>query len=440
MIKLQWGDPPKPFLWEVHISGNRAKITSPLLKDLSFQVRPEYGEFVFLAFSESFSYYRKELYSFDTGTLGEALREMATHKFYTTYVKEVMASYTKNNVKVASNNIKAMWGDPPKPYLWKVENTERKGSYATFRIRSPLLKRGLPLYVFLDETDTGVGYIKVALGEYWLRRPILGNDLNEIIKNAFSHKEWERTIKVFLEGHSLLKDNMKVASNNIKVMWGDPPKPFLWEIELVRVSDKEALYFVDSPLLTKILRVGIKIMGSEWELTLEKGSMLSQTEKVYIPHNDMSVKEIAKDVFSPRWWKSLVLPYIQKTGLLKDNMKVASSKIKAMWGDPPKPFLWDIKVLSDMKGKKVYRVSSPLLRNSFFVHLDDLSGEGLDYNLITLSNDSVSGYSESHKTKVQGLAKVEGVAFSQTAWEHIVKRFVLGHVGLRGDVKLASED
>jgi len=78
---------------------------------------------------------------------------------------------------------------------------------------------------------------------------------------------------------------------------------------------------------------------------------------------------LAKRVFSPSVWGSHIKPFLIESDNLKAGVKVASNKIKVMWGNPPKPYLWSVvPCMYDTKfADGCYKITSPILKVVIFL-------------------------------------------------------------------------
>ena len=379
-LEAQWGDPVKSNLWKVEYDKafTQYTIKSPVLEGY-FVVKmypPSSAEIKFFDSTRgvTFAKYLSPI------TIGDIL----SRQFYLEDIKPAIylthEVRLKKGLKVASSDIKLQWGDPPKPNVWKVKERPGRGvkhrGYI-FDISTPLDPR---LNITIHQSP--------SMGARKIYRTTVFYGSICLIENAagFLVSEGAHPADIFSTQYfwDRIKDeirdktptSMKVASSNSQAMWGDPPKPNMWKVETLQRSKMVAVTRVISPILEGSIWLGVygKVMYCPDDMM---PSPLTE-EKMRAFENSpaaLSVIDITKimginpkrQFLSNKFYLEHLAPLIGEGRIkLKGNVRVASSNLQAMWGDPPKPNLWLVEEL--MYGwEKIYRVLSPLMEGEIWL-------------------------------------------------------------------------
>jgi len=355
-VKVMWGDPPKPNIWKVlkkmshsyyvveigtpipNLTVKIETLEPTLGSEATLEVYIDNGRHEYLIWQSD------DLRSFQDFDM--FYHYILSHAFW----KEIARSFKndsevkKHNLRLASSEPKVMWGDPPKPNLWKLE----KRIPILYAIKSPLFKDGQEILIY--DSDEGT---HVKFSESREHIAVYSTDIRSAIPLIADKTFWAYH-KDRITPH--LKVD-KVASSEPKVMWGDPPKPNLWKIQEDINGTHLKSGFVKSPLLNPtVIRYSFVGYGQATEFIVDidyKGR-----RKVLEVFEKVSFVEGIKELTSQGFWernrdeiKAYLKPY-----------KVASSEHKVMWGDPPKPNLWEMrhKVFNGVKSNVMVR--SPLIK------------------------------------------------------------------------------
>lgn len=263
-LQAQWGTPPKPNLWGVRypfVNQNLIEITSPLMEG-AIEVSIHEGK-------QLVSYYPNIASATDLRIISRGYEDkfdyILSERGYNQVIKPAIEKgfiKIKEGVKVASSNLQAQWGTPPKPNLWKVDTSPN--SYLT-RVTSPILEGAIwlgkyaePFYwsaspkgsfddLILDRSDfRGSTFVPIDA--------FLGVDP----KKTFLSREFylEHLLPLFAMGKIKLRGGAKVASSNPQAQWGSPPKPNLWKVETLQRSKMVAVTRVTSPVLQGSIWLG----------------------------------------------------------------------------------------------------------------------------------------------------------------------------------------
>ena len=256
-----------------------------------------------------------------------------------------------------------MWGDPPKPNLW-VKDDVMYGWERVVRVFSPILKgeiwcsnNRIVLYF-----PNGLGIPQRKLGrDYDLRSLNFARHQSQRLKDAdskehfLSHAYWSEHIR----GNEVVKFNVpKVASDSssLRVMWGDPPKPNIWQITHtppILSRKKSESWVIQSPLLKDSFNIYKRGQTGRFDVYygvgLSKGKVLGNDGDWYLEY-----------ILSNEWYMEYIKPLIEdgSISMRNNNIKIAS-EIKLMWGDPPKPNLWGV----ERPSKNTFLITSPLFLN-----------------------------------------------------------------------------
>ena len=341
--------------------------------------------------------------------------------------------------------VKLQWGNPPKPNLWKVTPYQSavftsKSDSKVFIVTSPLFRRtqdgdrwALKVLINLNKK-----FIKVILSyqdgrqfrEYGTFKTPDNYHQGEEYLVLAAPSTWESAIKPALAsaekdwGSSVL--NNKVASSEIKLQWGNPPKPNLWKVE-----NRNPRFLITSPIFrspytewgptaleVKIEAERLSVRSSKFvpKATFHLGyvSALDGEFKSKVKVGSWYIEEFDLQVVgkivqlspitvlkSPIFWERAAKPAIEvvnkiwRLGPLL-NRKVATSsrfpdtlkkadKVKLNWGTPAKPNVWNAwrHVNSrHISGSHIsYYIESPLLKDIALEVKVELSGKVVAFSV-----------------------------------------------------------
>lgn len=266
-------------------------------------------------------------------------------------------------------NVKVMWGEPPKPHLWEVVE---KGE-ATYVVRSPILEGEIEIdqNFWTGEKDRWRVSYRKGLGWPTPIAETRSADLSEAFSSVFYKKHIEplimkgeikikvpkvaflmgKTSKLGSQGKRGSWGSTGLSGDPLpKVMWGDPPKPYLWQASRQYLEHRiTSPLFKDltitaynDPWSDNVLRVTYTKKGEGWAKTI---ATYKSTDVDY--------------VFTNKFYKDVIKPLID-VGEFTPTAKVASNSLKAQWGDPPKPYLWN--TYTHPSASLLY-IESPLFKN-----------------------------------------------------------------------------
>ena len=232
-------------------------------------------------------------------------------------------------------------------------------------------------------------------------------------------------------GLAYLKGSNKVASNlktmefpqeappKINIPWGDPAKPSVFVAVMQnRTAPKETLvvYDVKSPLIdvdngevhltfqkplskytALIMKVSYEKNGEFYNYErILPDSMLTEFQllgylRIFWKKNREMLKHtlIAKGArVASDLSEYQVDPLLSKIRNQEvRNMKVASNGTDIMWGDPPKPNVWNVEKLPwkpNTGGGEYYVIRSPLMEGALLAHFDRVQGIDRDDMYVTI--------------------------------------------------------
>ena len=279
-------------------------------------------------------------------------------------------------------------------------------------------------------------------------------------------------------------DLPKDAPRSISLQWGDPPKPNLWQANLMFPSAPRDLrsrvcsYEIKSPLFRDRGEDSVYLM---FEKPSEDLPTLMMTLKYMVDGKLVSFERVIPDNFLTEaqiqgylrmfWEKNkrvlketLIrqemrvasdLSQYQVDQLFSNirnqevrDMKVASSGTDIMWGDPPKPNLWSVERLPwepNTGGGDFYIVRSPLMVGGILVNFHRIQGIRRDDMFVSVRNgekytDEVIVDLEIHNG-VPHLARTDKNygAWLTYAWQNSRRLQELVKSKLKANVKLASD-
>jgi len=308
-LKLNWGNPPKPNIWWARlIRGsilNYVYVSSPVLNsDILFKIgETQIGE----------GFVRVIILPNVEGSLLHSKRSdlsyFASNVFWDKlYPVLLEQGALKKEFRVASSEPKVMWGDPPKPNLWKLEEGVRGAIRIDGFVKSPLFFKPIK-YSYLVKFRELVIRILTNKGHIKILEVLEDVDYAEGLEELASHGFWQRN-KDEIKKHCLKTD--KVASSEIKVMWGDPPKPNLWKLEKVF----EDTVKIKSPLFKDGQNIRIQYYMGQAFIIIGGQNL----DSFYTPTFELAIQEIASKAFW-RENKNLILPHLKID-------KVASSELE----------------------------------------------------------------------------------------------------------------
>ena len=451
-LEAQWGDPVKSNLWKVEYDKafTQYTIKSPVLE----------GHFVVKMYPPSSA----EIKFFDAtrGVTWErylspvTIEDILSRQFYLERIKPAIylthEVRLKKGLKVASSEIKLQWGDPPKPNAWKVK--ERPGRGVKYRgyifdISTPLDPN---LKIMIHQSPSmgaGKAYRTTAYYGVNFKKNVASFTVPEGAhpSDIFStHNFWSRIIKK-LRYHNIF-NSIKVASSEIKLQWGDPPKPNVWKVKERPgrgVKYRGYIFDISTPLDPNL------------KITIHQSPSLG-IRKVYrttVFYGSTCLIENAAgflvfegthpaDIFSTQYfWDRIKDEIKDKT---PTSMKVASSNLQAQWGDPPKPNMWKVETLQRSKMVALTRVTSPVLQGSiwlgvygvvFYCPHDKMPSPLTEEKMVEFENNITEG-DQVGITKIMGINPKRLFLSNKFYLEHLAPKIADGIIRLNGNVKVAS--
>ena len=259
-LRAQWGNPPKPNLWSVeeHLGpyGDYVEVTSPLLGEdrailltspaynasRFYQIEIDLGDVVkVITGYKSVCTYQKALEFFLSPKGWRRISEWTSKQSKPVFTTDKVASSTK---------LRAQWGNPPKPNLWKVEEYEE-----FVEVSSPLLGDSTISLTSPEYNKSGYYQIEYSNSNdpEWYQ-----GGYNGIVYQILHTKSYTEALEYFLsrggwgvivrwasqQEFPIFKKNKVASSTKLQAQWGNPPKPNLWKVE-----EYEEFVEVSSPLL-----------------------------------------------------------------------------------------------------------------------------------------------------------------------------------------------
>lgn len=352
--------------------------------------------------------------------------------------------------------LRVMWGDPPKPNMWKATVRELRTGGKTYTIQSPALRREV-IVVALGKGDRGGLTLVTVYGPEggWKESFYASTEDLDDGDAVLSHAFWS-TAKRMLIKHNALKTPDKIASSKIKFDWGNPPKPNIWKASY---DEYELSLTVDSPLIerpirltakdfrknvggTKYLRVQIHTMDREsylWELQVyyysellefNAGTTLSRAAEAWF-----------EKVKSHEGWKEIIKAIMIKPR--DGNTKIASdeSPIEVMWGDPPKPNMWKATLALKTTRSRTYEILSPVLKQTLKIKIileEPLAHKTTKHVVIFLPRGLQRPLKEIEISRHDRSFDFETV-FTPYFWKRYISPILLENNLIKGAKKIASK-
>ena len=389
---VMWGDPPKPNVWQIKhtpsdpLRGLSEKwvVHSPLLRDcfVIYKRRPSGDFHVF--------------YGTGREVLGNDgdwdLEYILSNKWYMEYLKPLLESghirMRDYNIKLASGaeNVEVMWGDPPKPNIWGIRSIIPNGNLV--EISSPFMVGVIEVYTSL-RSSSGTYYPDEGSAR---SKSLLFSGIEKDMDYILSSEGYKNPIKNHIdEGVIKIKKGFKVASSEIKLQWGDPPKPNLWKVEQINNSTvSRQTYLITSPLFKRTVdgdRFALRVQIDSWAKEAIVNLYYQYNDRVGMP---LGIFQLSEEWFykvddllaHSSTWRRAIKPALARADESILTSKVASSsdwfpntvtsspKVKLNWGSPAKPNIWR-GWRGDSGDAFFYYVESPLLTDTCIeVHLD----------------------------------------------------------------------
>lgn len=382
-LKAQWGNPPKPNMWKVrehNHSSNKdyVAVVSPILKNNGefFVMRNEKQEWeiryhdrfhrpLFIKrLKETHSFLEVRYYflssvcwSKDIGPFLKDNRNFFADGFSTKVASPVL--------KAKKIKHRAMWGDPLKPNMWKVESRWYAGGGEEFSfcsVESPVLKEGSFFQLMFDTSSKKWTIQYSGSTTFHVHTFHNTNKFLEARDIFLSRKGW-KIIKTFalIAGTDFFRT--KVASSpKLEAQWGNPVKTNAWKVEEHRDAWMGDYVEATSPVLGKdraILLTSPAYNASRfYQIEIDLGD---DNVRVITGYKSVCSYQKALEFFlSPKGWQ-IIHTWASKQSKPVFTTKVASSSdLQVMWGDPPKPNMWKIDEGRDGH-MYYYEVKSPVL-------------------------------------------------------------------------------
>ena len=456
-IKLQWGDPPKPNVWKVkerpgrgvHHRGYIFDISTPLDPNLGITIHQSPSLGIRKAYRTTFYYgptTKDNIAGFLVSEGAHPAEIFSTRDFWSRIKDEVKGVLP---LKVASSDLKAQWGSPPKTNLWKVRYPFM--SRNLIEITSPIMEGAIEVSVEdVNKTSRQVVsyYPNIASATGLMR---LSTGFDHGYDHILSEEGYKQIIKPAIEkGLIKIKGGVRVASSNLQAQWGTPPKPNLWKVE---TSPNNYLTRVTSPILQGAVWLGKYAEPFYWsespkapfdENLLERISLGDET---YVSIKAPMLTNPRKYFLSREFYLEHLLPLIAMGKIkLRGGAKVASSNLKAQWGDPPKPNLWKVETLQRSKMVALTRVTSPVLQGSiwlgvygavFYCPTDKMPSPLTEEKMVEFENN-LDTKDHVDITRIMGINPKRRFLSNEFYLEHLEPFIMSGRIKLNGNIKLAS--
>ena len=350
--------------------------------------------------------------------------------------------------------LRVMWGDPPKPNMWKATVRELRTGWKAYTIQSPELRHETIFITLEKSTTEGISLVAVYGAEgSWkesLYAPTEDLDDGEAV---LSHAFWS-TVKRMLVKHNELK-TLKVASSKIELQWGNPPKPNVWKASY---DPYELSLTVDSPLLKNPIRLTAKAFHNVDDykflkvqgFIMDRDSYLWDLQVYYYSELEAFDKSVDLKTASKIWFEkvrgSRGWREIKDLGLIKlggGRTKIASdeSPIEVMWGDPPKPNMWKATLALKTTRSRTYEILSPVLKQTLKIKIileEPLAHKTTKHVVIFLPRGLQRPLKEIEISRHDRSFDFETV-FTPYFWKRYISPILLENNLIKGAKKIASK-
>jgi hypothetical protein len=406
-VEVMWGDPPKPNAWKVFFEdgygarNDRWKVMSPLMEGRIEIV--EDGPYFRFSYVVSLLE-KKPLFSIPFNklrgsTLNKALFNNSVWEKIRPYVAN--GTITLNVPKVASEQppgkLEAHWGTPAKKNIWKVRRIFNNPSM--IEVTSPFMEGAI-------EVHTNVGSQGYSNGTYYPDESSSAGKVTlffpcyKSMSYILSSEGYENLIKRHIDrGVIKIKKGSKVASSEIKLQWGDPPKPNLWKVEQIKSSTvSRPSYLITSPLFKRTVdgdRFALRVQIDSWAKEAIVNLYYQYNDRVGMP---LGIFQLSEEWFykvddllaHSSTWRRAIKPALaraeqewsesiltSKVASLRSNWfpdhVTSNPQVKLNWGSPAKPNIWKA-WRSDSGDSFFYFIESPLLKDTCIeIHVDQRS-------------------------------------------------------------------
>jgi hypothetical protein len=378
--EVMWGDPPKPNAWKVFFEdgygarNDRWRVVSPLIvgRILIVEDGPYFRFSYVVSLKNYVTMFSVPKNKVKGNTLGKALFSHAMWEKIRPYVTD--GTIVLNVPKIASEqlpgNLEAHWGTPAKKNIWKVRNIFNNPDMV--EVTSPFMEGAIEVHtnqgysngIYYPDLNSIEG--KVALWK------IERGDLSYVL----SSEGYKNLIKKHIDmGVIKIKRGSKVASSEIKLQWGDPPKPNMWKAERIKGSTQSRLtYLITSPLFRRTIdgdRFALKVQIDPWANEAIINLFYQYNARTGMP---LGTYQLSEDYFHnidhllahSSTWALAIKPALARAerewsqSIL--TSKVASTAVKLQWGDPPKPNMWKVR---RYLGQNNFIITSPLFSDVY---------------------------------------------------------------------------
>jgi hypothetical protein len=287
-------------------------------------------------------------------------------------------------------DLKAQWGNPPKPNMWKVREYNHSSDKDYVAVVSPILKNNGEFYVMRNEKrEWEIRYHDRFHIYISIKRLKETHSFLEVRHYFLSSVCWSKDIGPFLrDNRNFFADGFstKVASSVLKAkkikhraMWGDPPKPNMWKVDFrwyAGGGEEFSYCSVESPVLKEGSFFQLMFDTSSKKWTIQYSG--STTFHVHTFHNTNKFLE-ARDIFlSRKGWKIIkTFALIAGTDFFRTKVASSSSKLEAHWGTPAKPNMWKVEeyeefveVTSPVLGDGSLLLTSPAYNGTIKYHIE----------------------------------------------------------------------
>lgn len=388
-LKPRWGNPPKRNVWKVWVDrsdldlgGGQAVVESPLLEgeDASFYLRWLEGlDKWSIEYSPSMEWgddYQR-IGTFSAPDFEKALSIFLSEKGWDMIGRWLAIRSSRGGKQVfktrvaSSDGLKAMWGDPPKPNMWKVKtgtyhNKKRRPKGMEWvEVTSPNLYGGDMSNITLTHgpMDTWDVSFNPYSEEHHVHR--FGADTFEEARDRFLSQEGWSWIKDWMKTKGDIFNTKVASSDGLKAMWGNPPKRNLWKVSVTKISEKDGQAWVTSPVLLPHTSISLSKFRDRWYIVFE-GDDGDPYEDLHSFYARVNFDEALDFFLSEKGWAQ-IKSALDNFSIEAFNTKVASDSgsYTVQWGDPPKPNMWKTKIVYSPNPEKADQPIGLIISSAF---------------------------------------------------------------------------
>ena len=427
-LELPWGNPPKPNLWSCKImttANNQAderggfayyQIRSPVLKkenpltmkfhwkrggNVNIKVYSPYGD-VIPTLTVPSQYTLELALKYAWKALSD--RDPDLPNLFNTKVasaKKTKAKKRKPNPKSIDRYVKEYAEQKGYGSAEDIPSNEKGKAYAIAWSRYCSKRPGSPR-------------CKKDKGTYFPKRPNIAKGIAKSMeekrrkrtkKKASAFNVADRHIKVASQSPTSLKDLFEKDYQSLRLSWGKPAKPNLWDCRLSQTTKAEKRYLVNSPVLLKPLVISFQLF---------EGALKNEFVNIEVlQHEWVGTNTLAKmnpnaradfDQMMVNLWDNIL--WENRGGAhkyLKPNVKVAATQpanlleilnkkpdtFQLAWGSPVKKNLWHVTKEYENNNQVSYTVQSPVLNLDLGIEV--LGGKRVDFYVHLITKEGRMG-------------------------------------------------